>query len=184
LHEIFREGWQWVNEQMIKFWWRSRTHSSVGGTDIMTLVRRALTEVRTVPVLLVVITAFSFTMLVFCLVSWVIPDRSRSPRRERLKQTITGWMPFLSPSQQCQSTDIDEGKSSSVPCPVLIHCHLKEGMPGVCRLSSSVGIYYLWHQIRNHIAPECGQMPNVMAALRNIGGALCWTLQSLADARY
>ena len=23
LHAIFREGWQWANEQMIKFWWRS-----------------------------------------------------------------------------------------------------------------------------------------------------------------
>jgi len=23
LHEIFREGWQWANEQMIKFWWQS-----------------------------------------------------------------------------------------------------------------------------------------------------------------
>jgi len=23
LHEIFREGWQWVSEQMVKFWWRS-----------------------------------------------------------------------------------------------------------------------------------------------------------------
>jgi len=21
LHEIFREGWQWASEQMIKFWW-------------------------------------------------------------------------------------------------------------------------------------------------------------------
>jgi len=21
--EIFRERWQWANEQMIKFWWRS-----------------------------------------------------------------------------------------------------------------------------------------------------------------
>jgi len=27
-------------------------------------------------------------------------------------------------------------------------------------------------------------MPNVMAALQNIGGALCSTLQSLADAHY
>jgi len=27
-------------------------------------------------------------------------------------------------------------------------------------------------------------MPNVMAALPNIGGALCSTLQSLADTRY
>ena len=33
LHELFREGWQWANEQMINFWW------------IMTLVRRALAEV-------------------------------------------------------------------------------------------------------------------------------------------
>jgi len=31
---------------------------------------------------------------------------------------------------------------------------------------------------------ECGQMPNVMAALPNIGGALCSTPQSLADANY
>jgi len=23
LHEIFREGWPWAIEQMIKFWWRS-----------------------------------------------------------------------------------------------------------------------------------------------------------------
>jgi len=23
LHEIFRESWQWANEEMIKFWWRS-----------------------------------------------------------------------------------------------------------------------------------------------------------------
>jgi len=27
-------------------------------------------------------------------------------------------------------------------------------------------------------------LPNVMAALLNIGGAVCSTLQSLADARY
>jgi len=31
---------------------------------------------------------------------------------------------------------------------------------------------------------ECGPMPNVMVALLNIGGALCSTPQSLADARY
>jgi len=31
---------------------------------------------------------------------------------------------------------------------------------------------------------ECGTMPNVMAALPNIGGAFCSTPQSLADARY
>jgi len=27
LHEIFVEGWQWANEQMIKFWWRSGSGS-------------------------------------------------------------------------------------------------------------------------------------------------------------
>ena len=31
---------------------------------------------------------------------------------------------------------------------------------------------------------ECAPMPNVMAALPNIGGALCSTPQSLADAHY
>jgi len=31
---------------------------------------------------------------------------------------------------------------------------------------------------------ECGPIPNVMAALPNIGGALCLTPQRLADAHY
>jgi len=31
---------------------------------------------------------------------------------------------------------------------------------------------------------ECGPMPNVMVALPNIGGALCSTPQSWADAHY
>jgi len=31
---------------------------------------------------------------------------------------------------------------------------------------------------------ECGRMPNVMVALPNIGGALCSTQQTLADAHY
>jgi len=31
---------------------------------------------------------------------------------------------------------------------------------------------------------ECGPMPNMMAALPNIGGALCSMPQSLADAQY
>ena len=31
---------------------------------------------------------------------------------------------------------------------------------------------------------ECGPMPNVMAAMPNIGGALCSTPQSLADVHY
>ena len=31
---------------------------------------------------------------------------------------------------------------------------------------------------------ECGPMPNVMVALPKMGGALCSTPQSLADAHY
>jgi len=36
----------------------------------------------------------------------------------------------------------------------------------------------------NIVLLECGPMPNVMAALPNIGGALCSMPQSFADARY
>ena len=46
LHEI-------LNEQIIRFRWRSRTDSPDGATDIATLVRRALAEVCTVSVFLV-----------------------------------------------------------------------------------------------------------------------------------
>jgi len=45
----------------------------------------------------------------------------------------------------------------------------------------------LWEEIKNrkkHEKLECGPMPNLMAALPNIGGALCSTPQSLADAHY
>jgi len=35
-----------------------------------------------------------------------------------------------------------------------------------------------------HKKLECGPMPNVMAALPNIAGALCSTPQSLVDAHY
>jgi len=35
-----------------------------------------------------------------------------------------------------------------------------------------------------HLHLECGPMPNVMAALPNVGGAFCSAPQSLVDARY
>jgi len=38
--------------------------------------------------------------------------------------------------------------------------------------------------VHSKLALECGPMPNIMVALLNIGGALCSTLQSLADAHY
>ena len=37
---------------------------------------------------------------------------------------------------------------------------------------------------RNSVKLECGPMPNLMVALPNIGGAICSTPQSLADAHY
>ena len=40
------------------------------------------------------------------------------------------------------------------------------------------------YRYTQHNKLECRQMLNVMAALSNIGGALCSTLQSLADAHY
>ena len=51
--------------------------------------------------------------------------------------------------------------------------------PSVC--SGDVAFYQL---VRTKKLLECGPMPNVMAALPNIGGALCSTLQSLAAAQY
>jgi len=47
-------SWQWASKQLIKFRWR-RTDSPDGGTDITTLVRRALAEVCHVPVLLILV---------------------------------------------------------------------------------------------------------------------------------
>ena len=38
--------------------------------------------------------------------------------------------------------------------------------------------------VKSKTTLECGLMPNVMAAQPNIGGALCSTPQSLADAQY
>jgi len=48
LHKIFREGRQWANEQVIKFWWWS------GSWIRIWIQRRALADVCTVPMLLVI----------------------------------------------------------------------------------------------------------------------------------
>ena len=48
------------------------------------------------------------------------------------------------------------------------------------RWNSASSFSYCLYQIEL----ECGPMPNVMVALPNIGGALCSTPQSLADAHY
>jgi len=54
-----------------------------------------------------------------------------------------------------------------------------------CQTSQIPHIYTQnkYHEIKK-IKLECGPMPNVMAALLNIGGALCSMPQSFADAHY
>jgi len=52
------------------------------------------------------------------------------------------------------------------------------------RLSDFVFGYRDRANIEIYSKLECGPMPNVMGALPNIGGALCSTPQSLADAHY
>ena len=44
--------------------------------------------------------------------------------------------------------------------------------------------YCIMAAIKKKKKLECEPMPKVMAVLPNIGGALCSTLQSLADAHY
>ena len=45
-------------------------------------------------------------------------------------------------------------------------------------------IYISFSLSANYNKLECGPVPNVMAALPYIGGALCSTLQSVANAQY
>jgi len=47
-----------------------------------------------------------------------------------------------------------------------------------------VTVYISFSLSANYNKLECGPVPNVMAALPNIGGALCSTLQSVANAQY
>jgi len=74
LLEIFREGWQWADEQMIKFWWQSGSRIHVA-----TLVRHALAEVCTVPVLLVI--SISSAVIVMHGILTVLASDSRHARR-------------------------------------------------------------------------------------------------------
>jgi len=84
LHEIFREGWQWANEQMIKFWWRSGSRIWI---RIAKLIRRALAEVCDVPEVLVIVIITSPRRLCFrrCLSVSNFAQKLPSPRRTCMK---------------------------------------------------------------------------------------------------
>jgi len=60
--------------------------------------------------------------------------------------------------------------------------YLRNGLTGILKKKFSRHNRAVFHQISMKL--ECGPMPNLMVALPNIGGALCSTLQSLADAHY
>jgi len=51
-------------------------------------------------------------------------------------------------------------------------------------ISATTELLYHWPRIVEYWELECGPMPNVMVALPNIGGALCSTPQSFANAHY
>jgi len=84
-----------------------------------------------------------------------------------------------------------EGQFPSVSCIVcmsMFHPACVDLPSGVtefaCKVSYYVNFIIVLLQYSIQILLECGPMPNVMATLPNIGGALCSTLQSLADAHY
>jgi len=52
----------------------------------------------------------------------------------------------------------------------------------LCSILAGIELVPPGGEIRRKL--ECGPMPNGMAALPNIGGALCSTSQSLADDHY
>jgi len=54
----------------------------------------------------------------------------------------------------------------------------------LAEVTKSCNIQYAMCATQEDKQLECGPMPNVMAALPNIGGALCSTPQSLANAHY
>ena len=82
LHEIFTDGWQWANEQTIKFWWRSGSRIQIRvRLRIATLVRRTLAEVCTVLVLLVMAAVsilFALWFLLLLLLLLLSPSSSSS----------------------------------------------------------------------------------------------------------
>jgi len=69
---------------------------------------------------------------------------------------------------------------------MLVARHLNNGLPVHNKLRDCHSTQkYAVELATKHMELECGPMPNVMAALPNIGGALCSTPQSLpARAHY
>ena len=67
---------------------------------------------------------------------------------------------------------------------LLLHWNANENSGNAVEAQIAEKIYSIYVKINLKQELECGPVPNVMAGLPNIGGALCSTLQSLADAHY
>ena len=65
-----------------------------------------------------------------------------------------------------------------LPAPIVIHKSIENRSTVYYKMSLND------LTAKSNVNYKCGPMPNVMAALPNIGGALCSTPQSLADAQY
>jgi len=75
----FREGWQWASEQIINFWWRSKSQIRIRiWICIATLVRCALVEVCTVPVVLVIIVIIITDWLILLILQYQVLDLYRN----------------------------------------------------------------------------------------------------------
>jgi len=102
---------------------------------------------------------------------------------------LNGFRVLATLLQRRHSTEVNQTLHYVWPSPVLVRyiyifrisCPLTE----FCHVQNSLCVYLCTiAQISRAISSqlECGPMPNVMVALPNIGGALCSTPQSLADA--
>jgi len=87
------------------------------------------------------------------------------------------------------STTLDIFLSDSANCTVLRAVVLTQywrvtdrRTDGIAIASTALAMRYIAARCKKTL--ECGPMPNVMAALPNIAGAVCSTPQSLIDAHY
>ena len=88
--------------------------------------------------------------------------------RVRQKPALTGFFIYMCHSSFCEARVLYH------------HLRLFSGWNWVSR----VFFHHLFWKRTSGDKLECGPMPNVMAALSNIDGALCSTPQSLADTHY
>ena len=65
------------------------------------------------------------------------------------------------------------------------HMHIRPYACVKCSYNFQINCIFIIYTVeQSNTKLECGPMPNVMVALPNIGGAICSTPQSLADAHY